>query len=119
MLRGATPSGAVCSGSNLAGGTQHELPKDPVTSGGAEVGVFAYVQYAGRVQGDVVVTVSSPECLRCAVGRESIVLRRPCGQKTVPGSAARVLGLQSSLSLRYRAGLPGAWTTSCPSHSAD
>jgi hypothetical protein len=28
--------------------------------------------------------------------------------KTVPGSAARVLGLQSSLSPRYRAGLPGA-----------
>ena len=28
--------------------------------------------------------------------------------KTVPGSAARVLELQSSLSLRYRAGLPGA-----------
>jgi len=34
----------VCAGSNPAGGTLHEVPKDPVTSGNAAVGVFAYVQ---------------------------------------------------------------------------
>ncbi len=37
-------SGAVCAGSNPAGGTLYEVPKDPVTSGNAEAGVFAYVQ---------------------------------------------------------------------------
>ncbi|GGY88543.1 hypothetical protein GCM10010365_03250 [Streptomyces poonensis] len=37
-------SGAVCAGSNPAGGTLHEVPKDPVTSGNAEAGVFAYVR---------------------------------------------------------------------------
>ncbi|MGX1477471.1 UNVERIFIED_CONTAM: hypothetical protein RKD50_006279 [Streptomyces canus] len=50
-------SGAVCAGSNPAGGTLHTVPKDPVTSGNAEAGVFAYVQpYAalsGRVSGSV------------------------------------------------------------------
>lgn len=40
----ATASGAVCAGSNPAGGTPYEVPKDPVTSGNAEAGVFAYVQ---------------------------------------------------------------------------
>lgn len=40
----ATASGAVCAGSNPAGGTLHEVPKDPVTSGNAEAGVFAYVR---------------------------------------------------------------------------
>ena len=53
----ATASGAVCAGSNPAGGTQHEVPKDPVTSGNAEGGVFAFVQaYAarsGRMSGSV------------------------------------------------------------------
>lgn len=45
----ATASGAVCAGSNPAGGTQHEVPKDPVSSGNAEAGVFAFVQaYAAR-----------------------------------------------------------------------
>ncbi len=39
----ATASGAVCAGSNPAGGTLYEVPKDPVTSGNAEAGVFAYV----------------------------------------------------------------------------
>jgi hypothetical protein len=39
----------VCAGSNPAGGTLYEVPKDPVTSGNAEAGVFAYVQaYATR-----------------------------------------------------------------------
>ncbi|MGW9032511.1 hypothetical protein ACWGQ5_52890, partial [Streptomyces sp. NPDC055722] len=37
-------SGAVCAGSNPAGGTLHEVPKDPVTSGNAEYGVFVFVQ---------------------------------------------------------------------------
>ncbi len=42
------PSGAVCAGSNPAGGTLHEVPKDPAISAVAENGVFAYVQpYAG------------------------------------------------------------------------
>lgn len=53
----ATASGAVCAGSNPAGGTQHEVPKDPVTSGNAESGVFAYVQAcaarSGRMSGSV------------------------------------------------------------------
>lgn len=40
----ATASGAVCAGSNPAGGTLIQVPKDPVTSGNAEAGVFAYVQ---------------------------------------------------------------------------
>jgi len=48
-------SGAVCAGSNPAGGTLYKVPKDPVTSGNAEAGVFAYVQlYAapsGRMSG--------------------------------------------------------------------
>lgn len=43
--------------SNPAGGTLYEVPKDPVTSGNAEAGVFAYVQaYAarnGRMSGSV------------------------------------------------------------------
>ncbi|GLX51755.1 hypothetical protein Shyhy01_47050 [Streptomyces hygroscopicus subsp. hygroscopicus] len=47
----------MCAGSNPAGGTQHEVPKDPVTSGNAEAGVFAFVQaYAarsGRMSGSV------------------------------------------------------------------
>ena len=47
----------MCAGSNPAGGTLHEVPKDPVTSGNAEAGVFAYVQaYAalsGRMSGAV------------------------------------------------------------------
>lgn len=30
--------------SNPAGGTQHEVPKGPITSGDAEAGVFTYVQ---------------------------------------------------------------------------
>ena len=37
-------SGAVCAGSNPAGGTLHEVPEDPVISGNAGNGVFAYVQ---------------------------------------------------------------------------
>jgi hypothetical protein len=37
-------SGAVCAGSNPAGGTLDQVPKDPVTSGNAEAGVLAYVQ---------------------------------------------------------------------------
>src|SRR5262245_30950072 len=41
--RSVIHSGAVCAGSNPAGGTQHEVPKDPVTSGNAEAGVFAFV----------------------------------------------------------------------------
>lgn len=53
----ATASGAVCAGSNPAGGTSKKVPKDPVTSGNAEAGVFAYVQpYAarsGRMPGSV------------------------------------------------------------------
>ena len=44
MLGSARASGAVCAGSNPAGGTLYEVPKDPVTSGNAEAGVFAYVQ---------------------------------------------------------------------------
>ena len=42
--RSPLASGAVCAGSNPAGGTLYEVPKDPVTSGKAEAGVFAYVQ---------------------------------------------------------------------------
>ncbi|MDQ0578099.1 hypothetical protein QF030_000277 [Streptomyces rishiriensis] len=38
------PSGAVCAGSNPAGGTLHEVPKDPATSAFAEDEVLAYVQ---------------------------------------------------------------------------
>ena len=40
----ATASGAVCAGSNPAGGTLYEVPIDPVTSGNAAVGVFVFVQ---------------------------------------------------------------------------
>lgn len=36
----ATASGAVCAGSNPAGGTSQEVPKDPATSVSAEDGVF-------------------------------------------------------------------------------
>ncbi|GAA0321213.1 hypothetical protein GCM10009540_46130 [Streptomyces turgidiscabies] len=39
-----TLSGAVCAGSNPAGGTLNEVPKDPAISAEAEVGVFACVQ---------------------------------------------------------------------------
>ncbi|BDD74822.1 hypothetical protein GCM10023177_54120 [Streptomyces violaceoruber] len=50
-------SGAVCAGSNPAGGTPCEVPKDPVTSGNAEAGVFVYVQAcaarSGRMSGSV------------------------------------------------------------------
>ncbi|RPF36236.1 hypothetical protein EDD92_6271 [Streptomyces sp. TLI_185] len=45
------PSGAVCAGSNPAGGTLYEVPKDPVTSGTAEAGVFAYVQSYATLSG--------------------------------------------------------------------
>ena len=38
------PSGAVCAGSNPAGGTLYEVPKDPAISALAEDGVLAYVQ---------------------------------------------------------------------------
>lgn len=45
----ASASGAVCAGSNPAGGTSHEVPKDPAISESAEDGVFAYAQaYAAR-----------------------------------------------------------------------
>jgi hypothetical protein len=51
------PSGAVCAGSNPAGGTLYEVPKDPVTSGNAEAGVFVFVQpsaaRSGRMSGSV------------------------------------------------------------------
>ncbi len=40
----ATASGAVCAGSNPAGGTLQKVPKDPANSENAEDGVFAYVQ---------------------------------------------------------------------------
>lgn len=40
----ATASGAVCAGSNPAGGTLDEVPKDPATSGFARCGVFLYAQ---------------------------------------------------------------------------
>ena len=47
----------MCAGSNPAGGTLHEVPIDPVTSGNAEAGVFAYVQacaaWSGRMSGAV------------------------------------------------------------------
>ena len=48
-------SGAVCAGSNPAGGTLSEVPKGPATSANAESGVFAYVQAcaarSGRMTG--------------------------------------------------------------------
>ncbi|GGX39472.1 hypothetical protein GCM10010353_63560 [Streptomyces chryseus] len=44
IVRGAVPSGAVCAGSNPAGGTSQEAPKDPAISENAENGVFAYAQ---------------------------------------------------------------------------
>ncbi len=47
----ATASGAVCAGSNPAGGTLCKVPKDPVTSGNAESGVFAYVQASAARSG--------------------------------------------------------------------
>jgi hypothetical protein len=57
MLDSHEASGAVCAGSNPAGGTQHEVPKDPVTSGNAEAGVFLLVQAcvarSGRMSGFV------------------------------------------------------------------
>ncbi|GGJ48384.1 hypothetical protein GCM10010121_069400 [Streptomyces brasiliensis] len=34
-----------------AGGTLHEVPKDPVTSGNAEAGVFVYVQPYAALSG--------------------------------------------------------------------
>ncbi len=34
----------MCAGSNAAGGTLYEVPKDPAISAFAENGVFAYVQ---------------------------------------------------------------------------
>ncbi|MER5386654.1 transposase [Streptomyces sp. NPDC002688] len=33
----------MCAGSNPAGGTSHEVPKDPVTSGNAEAGVLPHL----------------------------------------------------------------------------
>ncbi|GAA2876040.1 hypothetical protein GCM10010524_04320 [Streptomyces mexicanus] len=50
-------SGAVCAGSNPAGGTLCKCVKDPVTSGNAEYGVFVFVQAcaarSGRMSGSV------------------------------------------------------------------
>lgn len=47
----------MCVGSNPAGGTLHEVPKDPGISGNAEAGVFAFVQAcaarSGRMSGSV------------------------------------------------------------------
>ena len=40
----ATASGAVCAGSNPAGGTLYLVPKDPAISALAEDGVFACMQ---------------------------------------------------------------------------
>ncbi|CBG70044.1 conserved hypothetical protein (fragment) [Streptomyces scabiei 87.22] len=44
----------MCAGSNPAGGTLHEVPKDPAISAFAENGVFAYVQPCAGVRGRVV-----------------------------------------------------------------
>jgi hypothetical protein len=56
----------VCAGSNPAGGTLYEVPKDPVTSGNAEAGVFAYVS---RVpQRGRIASGGYPVCQWCAGG---------------------------------------------------
>ncbi len=43
----------MCAGSNPAGGTLYEVLKDPVTSGNAEAGVFAYVSVGVGLLGGV------------------------------------------------------------------
>ncbi len=48
-----TPSGAVCAGSNPAGGTLCKCAQDPVTSGNTESGVFAYAARSGHMSGAV------------------------------------------------------------------
>lgn len=49
----ATASGAVCAGSNPAGGTSSEVPKDPAISEFAECGVFACVQPYAALSGSM------------------------------------------------------------------
>lgn len=43
LSRSQAASGAVCAGSNPAGGTLNQVPVDPATGAFAEDGVLAYV----------------------------------------------------------------------------
>ena len=84
----------MCAGSNPAGGTLYEVPKDPAISALAENGVFAYVQPYATVSGRMTEAAAYLRDGSWSVCRgQSLQMTRP---RTSPG-APSVLPLAHSL----------------------